>query len=45
MVPDQVIVLEEHLPSCLPAGEALQFLEVAEVFVVSKDSHQGRGAS
>ena len=34
MVPFQVIILEEHLPSSLTTGQALWLFEVGEVFMV-----------
>ena len=45
MVPFQVIVLEEHLPTSLSSGQTLQFLKVGEVFVVGKDGDRVGGSS
>ena len=45
MVPDQVIVLEKHLPSSLSARQALGLFEVSQVLVVSENSDQVGGAS
>ena len=34
VIPYQVIILKEHLPAGLSAGEALWFFKVSQVFVI-----------
>ena len=44
MIPNQVVVLKEHLPACLPAREALRLLEVGQVFMICKGHYRVGGA-
>ena len=37
VIPDQVVILEKHLLSCLAAREALWLLKVGQVLVIGKD--------
>ena len=45
MVPFQVVILKEHLPTCLPLEEALWLFKVGEVFVIGEDGDWVGGAS
>ena len=39
MVPDKVVVLQEHLPVSLSAGQTLWLFEVCEVFMVGENGN------
>ena len=45
MVPNKIVVLQEHLPASLPAGQTLQLLEVSQVLVISENHDRVGGAS